>query len=294
MAAGRTTSAVGPAAELELAKRVARAQVRIPIMRIVRLTLGHPLPYTVAGSSEYVVLKPEGGWMRARWEGGVLKVKPGGVAILGPRFAGTLSGAPGLRTDATQVLYRLSLAGGIDPLEGLQTPVAVAIDQADAPLWQRLLALAASAQAGNPWSRPRARAVAIEILAAILETGFRTGRLRVVDPRRPAWLSDVLVEVESRIADPSLDVAALARSAHLSSAHFALRFRQAMGKPPKGYLLQRRLERAQALLADGVASVKEVAERCGFSDVFHFSRQFKRMAGSSPTAWQDAQPPSGR
>ena len=45
-----------------------------------------------------------------------------------------------------------------------------------------------------------------------------------------------------------LDVAALAREVHASSAHFARSFKRAFGETPHGYLLRRRIERATELL----------------------------------------------
>jgi len=34
------------------------------------------------------------------------------------------------------------------------------------------------------------------------------------------------------------------------------------------------------------ASLAEVAEACGFCDVYHFGREFKRSVGISPAAWR--------
>jgi len=48
-----------------------------------------------------------------------------------------------------------------------------------------------------------------------------------------------------------LDVAALARAALMSTAHFARQFRAAYGESPHAYLMTRRVERAKALLRRG-------------------------------------------
>jgi len=55
--------------------------------------------------------------------------------------------------------------------------------------------------------------------------------------------------IDARDAEP-LDVAALARAASSSPAHFARSFRRAFGETPHQYLLSRRMERAAALLRD--------------------------------------------
>src|ERR1700739_1198706 len=60
-----------------------------------------------------------------------------------------------------------------------------------------------------------------------------------------------------------LDVAALARTALMSSAHFSRQFRAAYGETPYGYLMTRRIERAKALLRRGEMSVSEVCMEGG-------------------------------
>jgi AraC-like DNA-binding protein len=48
-----------------------------------------------------------------------------------------------------------------------------------------------------------------------------------------------------------LEVAALARTALMSPAHFSRRFREAYSETPYSYLMTRRIERAKALLRRG-------------------------------------------
>lgn len=83
-----------------------------------------------------------------------------------------------------------------------------------------------------------------------------------------------------------LDVPALARSAHVSPAHFSRSFRAAFGESPHQYLLRRRLERAKALLRAGELPVTEVCLAVGFTSLGSFSAQFSRFVGRSPTAYR--------
>jgi AraC-like DNA-binding protein len=39
------------------------------------------------------------------------------------------------------------------------------------------------------------------------------------------------------------------------------------------------------MLRDG-SPIASVAEACGFCDVYHFSREFKRVVGAAPAAWR--------
>ena len=89
-----------------------------------------------------------------------------------------------------------------------------------------------------------------------------------------------------------LDVAALARAAHLSPAHFSREFRRAFGETPHQYLLTRRLERAAALLRNTDRSVADVCFAVGLRSVGSFTTSFGRAYGLSPTAYRAAHPPA--
>jgi AraC-like DNA-binding protein len=86
--------------------------------------------------------------------------------------------------------------------------------------------------------------------------------------------------------DRPLDVAALARDAHMSPGHFSRRFRQAYGESPYSYLMTRRIERAMALLRQGDLSVTEVCFAVGCSSLGTFSTRFAELVGMSPSAYR--------
>jgi AraC-like DNA-binding protein len=83
-----------------------------------------------------------------------------------------------------------------------------------------------------------------------------------------------------------LDVAALARVALMSTAHFARQFRAAYGETPYGYLMTRRIERAKALLRLGDLSVTEVCMAVGCTSLGSFSARFTELVGETPTAYR--------
>jgi AraC-like DNA-binding protein len=97
--------------------------------------------------------------------------------------------------------------------------------------------------------------------------------------------------IDARYRDP-LDVAALARAAHLSQAHFSREFRRAFGETPHQYLLTRRLERAAALLRTTDRSVAQICFTVGLQSVGSFTTSFTRVYGQSPTAYRAAYPPA--
>jgi AraC-like DNA-binding protein len=84
----------------------------------------------------------------------------------------------------------------------------------------------------------------------------------------------------------ALDVAALARAALMSTAHFSRQFRAAYGETPYAYLMTRRIERAKALLRRGDMSVTEVCVAVGCSSLGSFSARFTQLVGVTPTAYR--------
>jgi AraC-like DNA-binding protein len=83
-----------------------------------------------------------------------------------------------------------------------------------------------------------------------------------------------------------LDVAALARAALMSTAHFSRQFRAAYGETPYDYLMRRRIERAKELLRRGDMSVTEICMAVGCSSLGSFSARFSQLVGETPTAYR--------
>jgi AraC-like DNA-binding protein len=92
--------------------------------------------------------------------------------------------------------------------------------------------------------------------------------------------------IDREYAQP-LDVAALARAALMSQAHFSRKFRDTYGQTPYGYLMARRIERAKLLLRRGDLSVTEVCLEVGCTSLGSFSASFTKLVGETPTAYRD-------
>ena len=68
--------------------------------------------------------------------------------------------------------------------------------------------------------------------------------------------------------------------------HFLKTFRAAVGTSPHQYLLDRRVERAKAMLKKTSTPLVEIATACGFSSQSHFSTEFRRRVGISPARYR--------
>jgi AraC-like DNA-binding protein len=89
--------------------------------------------------------------------------------------------------------------------------------------------------------------------------------------------------------DQNISLETLAEMAGLSTHHFARAFKQTVGMPPHGYVLQRRIEHAQQMLRNTDLPMSEIALSAGFSDQSHLARHFRRITGMSPSVVRWAQ-----
>lgn len=73
---------------------------------------------------------------------------------------------------------------------------------------------------------------------------------------------------------------------HMSPYHFARLFKQSTGVPPHRFVVGQRIARASILLRDARLSIGEVASLVGFRRPSHFTTAFRRMTGSTPSAYR--------
>ena len=89
----------------------------------------------------------------------------------------------------------------------------------------------------------------------------------------------------ANLAEP-ICLADIAAATGLSRMHFAAQFRVATGLRPHEYLLQRRIEHAQALLLTSRLPLVEIALEVGFKTQAHFTTVFARLVGETPNVWR--------
>ena len=87
----------------------------------------------------------------------------------------------------------------------------------------------------------------------------------------------------------NINLTMLAAVAGLSMHHFAREFKQSFGVTPHFYLTQKRVERAQEMLAQTDLSLSEIAYATGFSDQSHLARHFRHILGTTPREFRWSQ-----
>jgi len=80
----------------------------------------------------------------------------------------------------------------------------------------------------------------------------------------------------------------LARVACLSPYHFSRSFKQSTGIGPQRYVIQRRLERAKAMIGRTNQPLAEIAQQVGFADQSHLTSIFRRETGVTPGRYRAA------
>jgi AraC-like DNA-binding protein len=101
----------------------------------------------------------------------------------------------------------------------------------------------------------------------------------------PWRIRRVTTYIEANL-DATIGIKDLAALVKLSYFHFCRAFRGSFGETPHGYLMRRRVERAQGLMLTTNSSLGEIAAECGCADQAHFTKLFHRFVGESPAAWR--------
>ncbi|KVN00654.1 helix-turn-helix domain-containing protein [Burkholderia stagnalis] len=104
------------------------------------------------------------------------------------------------------------------------------------------------------------------------------GRRHALAPKAAARVIDY---IEDHL-DQRLTLSELAALAAISVPHFKVLFRETLGMPVHRYVVQRRVERAKALLLEGRLSVGQVALEAGFAHQSHLASWMNRLLGVTP------------
>lgn len=105
--------------------------------------------------------------------------------------------------------------------------------------------------------------------------------------RKPSPSSSSLNWVTSYLSfhiGDQISVADMAKRANLSESRFSTVFHQQFGQSPYQFFLRLRIAHAHELLRTTGLPIRDIAHYCGFADVHHFSKAFKRLTGETPGA----------
>lgn len=98
-------------------------------------------------------------------------------------------------------------------------------------------------------------------------------------------LESALRVVEDNLA-ANYSISDLARFAGVSASRLYRDAHRCFEKSPGNLIEEIRMRHARELLLHSDYKLEKIAEMTGYSDAFSFSRAFKRLAGSAPSAFR--------
>jgi len=116
------------------------------------------------------------------------------------------------------------------------------------------------------------------------------------------WLTDLLNAISSQLVtyndavrkvilyvrnhySEAISFQSVAEEMGMNRSHLSRLIKKELGTTFNEYLNNFRIDKAKELMASNSYKLYEVAGRCGYSSFEHFSRTFKKLAGTSPKEW---------
>ena len=170
--------------------------------------------------------------------------------------------------------FRLPTGGDLVPMQALQDlgeafgPVARAMEEA----------------AG--WLPSQPRRASVRLWDVLWQLAGQPMAEREPHKRLHPALSRAVREIELRLSE-RLSIPEVARKAEVSHNHLTRLFRAQFGVTVEGYIRQRRVERAQHLLAHTTIAIKTIAAEIGLPDLHFFNKTMRAATGLSPRDYRE-------
>jgi AraC family transcriptional regulator len=226
-----------------------------------------------------------GGTVRHRFirQSGMMDLLPRGTVLEEVSWQGQSSTCVSINFDGAALERLLGVKASFQPEPRMALDDPHVVDLA-----QRL---EAQATAGQPWGSLYVEGLSLTLASYLYgRYGIREpsiqGAPRVHENALPSLSSQRLLAFIEEHLGSDIGIATLAGLAGYSPDHFARLFKQSFGLSPYQFILQRRVERAKALLRDRGHSIAEVAMLCGFASQAHFHTTFKARTGVTPGVYR--------
>ena len=239
----------------------------------------------LAGTAEFREREPDGPWTTRR-------IGPGDFFV-------TRSTTPyevSFTSPAGDELEIISIHLAIEPFRAaLETSYPGQSDQVDLidffgrdeAFSHLCFACAEMLSAGTPGTSRRV-ADLTRLLASFLVEKY-TGAV----PEKPDYRGGLPIRQLRKVEDylyehlaDEISVGDLAAQVDLSPFHFCRVFKQTTGMSPLQFITRERITRAQQLMRETSRSLIEIGLEVGYTNPSHFTQVFRRVAGTTPTAFR--------
>ena len=100
------------------------------------------------------------------------------------------------------------------------------------------------------------------------------------------FLNKLVNLIHAQMSKGEIDTDTIATAMGMSRKQLRTKVQTITGEPTANYVLRVRMGKAKRLVRTTSASIGEVAAKCGFQDVAHFSRAFKQFFGVTPSQYR--------
>lgn len=117
---------------------------------------------------------------------------------------------------------------------------------------------------------------------------FQSIENKVYHQNTPDFIKPAMELIQNHYLKRNIEVSELAKACGLSTKQFSRTFTKLYHTTPKKFIIQMKVDYAKTLLESSALSVSEITEKTAFSDIFYFSKTFKKMVGITPSEYRNS------
>lgn len=107
--------------------------------------------------------------------------------------------------------------------------------------------------------------------------------------RTKRLLEEVIRYVEQDFANPLLSLNIVCDRFDISISHLSMLLKKEKNVTFNKYVIEVRMEHAKKLLKQSPLKIVDIANQCGYNEVYYFSHSFKKYTGYAPKQYREAQ-----
>ena len=128
------------------------------------------------------------------------------------------------------------------------------------------------------------------VQSRILLTSLYVELLSMIEPQANLANKDAIAaeKIVRKTFRENLSVDDIARQCNVSTSYLRACFLRTYGMSITRYRERLRIEEAEILIRSGFFKLHEIAEQLGYCDIFHFTKNFTKAKGVSPSRYREA------